>query len=281
MKQKHTTNLLGLFFLATGLTATAATNTVVVSNFIFSPTNITINVGDVVRWTNSSPASHDSTSTNAVFTWSTNMPTSSRVTMLLFTNVGRYPYFCAIHTFAPLNAHPEQTGTVSVVTASLPPSVTLTNPANNAKFRAPANLVLQAATTSAGTVTNVQFFSGANLLGNATVAPFNFPLNNLAAGNYSFTALAQDNGGLTATSAVVNVFALTNALLTAPTRAADGQFHFTVQGIAGQTYAAESSTNLTLWSAFITNVAPANTFNMTDATSTNLLQRFYRARQDF
>lgn len=283
MKKNPLPLILGMLFAAT-LTSPAVTNTVIVGNYFFNPTNLTINTGDYIRWTNSSDRVHDSTSTNAAFTWSLNMPTTSpstRVSLLQFTNLGTYPFFCFNHAPGSLNPHPEQTGRVFVVTANLPPSVSLTNPANNAKFRAPANLLLQASATDDGTVTNVQFFSGGMLLGNDTSAPFSFTLNNAAASNYTFTARAQDNGGLAATSAPITIFILTNALLTSPARLPDGQFRFTVQGIAGQTYAAESSTNLTLWSPFLTNVAPANTFNITDSTSTNVLQRYYRTRQDY
>jgi hypothetical protein len=127
----------------------------------------------------------------------------------------------------------------------------------------------------------VQFFSGTSSLGSVANPPYNFPVNNASAGNYSFKAVAMNNQGGAATSAVVNVFVLTNAVLSAPTRLVNGQFQFTVNGIAGQTYATETSTNLVNWSAIATNVAPANTFSVTDATSPNILLRFYRARQDF
>jgi hypothetical protein len=60
-----------------------------------------------------------------------------------------------------------------------------------------------------------------------------------------------------------------------------GSFQFTLKGIAGQPYAIEASSNLLNWSALITNVAPANVFSVTDATSTNAVRRFYRTRQDF
>src|SRR6185503_15591452 len=121
---------------------------------------------------------------------------------------------------------------------------------------------------------------GGSPVGNDTTPPFSFNMNNLAAGNYSFSAVAADNRGTTTTSAVNNVSVLTNALLSAPTRLPSGQFQFTVLGIAGQTYATEGSANLTNWTSIVTNVAPANTFNVTDFTSTNVLQRYYRARQD-
>lgn len=264
----------------------AATNIVQIGSYFFTPTNVTIAVGDTVLWTNTVAATqiHDSTSTNIAFQWASgDLNNSKRTFSLTFTNAGSFPYLCSTHVFAfmPSQRHPEQTGTVIVASANLPPSVAITNPPNDAKFLAPANILLQAtANDPGGSVTNVQFFSGGGLLGGLGSAPYHFTVSNLAAGNYSFTARAVDNQGAAATSAVVNVFVLTNAILTAPTLLPDGQFRLTVLGIAGQTYATEASTNFQNWSAFATNVAPANTFNVTDATATNVLLRFYRARQD-
>ena len=129
-------------------------------------------------------------------------------------------------------------------------------------------------------VTNVQFFSGATSLGNVTTAPFNFTANNLAAGNYSFTAKAFDNLGATTNSAAVNIFVQTNATITSSALLTGGSFQFTLNSIAGQTDAIETSPNMLNWSALFTNVAPANVFNVTDVTSTNVLRRFYRTRQD-
>jgi chitinase len=173
------------------------------------------------------------------------------------------------------------TGTITVTNAAaVPPSVSITNPLNNAAFAAPANVTLQAsASSTSGSITNVQFFSGANLLGNKVSPPFSFTDSSLAAGNYSFTARAFDNGGLSSTSAPVVIFVETNAVLSAPLRT-NGSFQFTVAGIAGQTYVFQASSNMTSWSPLTTNVAPANSFIFTDPASTNLQNRLYRVRQD-
>ena len=254
----------------------AVTNIVRVGNYFFNPTNITINVGDTITWSNAFVMAHDTK--QATNLWAS-VPFSNGMTFsFTFTNAGSYRYFCNTHVLM----HPEQTGTVSVVTAgNVPPTVLLTNPVNNARFRAPASIVLQAsANDPGGSVTNVQFFTNEVFCGNAPNQPFNFTLNNVAAGNYSLTARAVDNQGALGTSAVVNVSVLTNAILTQPASLPGGQFQLTILGIAGQTYATEASTNLQDWSAFITNVAPANTFNVTDATAPGVLLRYYRARQD-
>jgi hypothetical protein len=258
MKQQLLARLVCGLLLTHTLALTAATNTVVIGI-------------------------HDVTRTNTPFQWaSPDLTSSSRTYLLTFSNAGSYPYFCERHVYAPLpqNRHTEQTGIVTVVSINLSPTVALTNPPNNARFSGPANILLQASASDDGSVTNVQFFSSGALLGNDTAAPYSFTLNNAAAGNYAFTARAQDNLGLASTSAVVNVFVLTNAIITSPTVLPNGQFQLTIQGIAGQTYATEASTNLANWSAILTNVAPANSFNVTDTTSPNVLQRYYRARQD-
>lgn len=254
----------------------AATNVVSIGSFFFNPKILTINVGDTITWSNTASMNHDTTKSGL---WSSGQLTQSQRFSFTFTNTGDFAYICAIHF---TQGHPEQTGLVSVVTApNNPPSVAVTNPVNDAKFRAPATLALQAdASDPGGSVTNVQFFTNEVFCGSAPVAPYNFTLSNVAAGNYRLTARAADNLGALGTSSVVNVSVLTNAFLTAPLRLPNGQFQFTIQGIAGQTYAAESSSNFQTWSAFATNVAPANSFNVTDTTATNILLRFYRARQD-
>ena len=89
--------------------------------------------------------------------------------------------------------------------ANVPPSVTLTNPPNGASYSGATNITLSAsASDSDGSVTNVQYFDGAASLGNATVVPYNLATT-LAVGSHSLTAVATDNLGLSATSAVVNV----------------------------------------------------------------------------
>src|SRR2546430_872826 len=87
------------------------------------------------------------------------------------------------------------------------PSVSLTNPANGAYFLvSPTNILLQAsASDSDGTITNVAFYNGTNLLGNVTASPYNFTWNNVNGSNYVLTAQASDNRGAVSTSSVVNI----------------------------------------------------------------------------
>ena len=89
---------------------------------------------------------------------------------------------------------------------NLAPTVTITNPTNNATFTEPAAISINAdAADNDGTVTRVDFFAGATLLGTATNSPYGFTWGNVSAGNYTLTALVTDNRGGTSTSAPVNI----------------------------------------------------------------------------
>lgn len=89
--------------------------------------------------------------------------------------------------------------------AVVPPTVTLTSPTEGANFTSPATVNLSAnATAGSSAITEVSFFNGANLLGTATSAPYNFTANNLSSGAYSFTAVAKSTDSA-ATSGVVHI----------------------------------------------------------------------------
>jgi YD repeat-containing protein len=87
-----------------------------------------------------------------------------------------------------------------------PPTVNITSPANGAMFTAPANITINAsASDTDGSVTQVQFFQGATLLGTDTTAPYSFTRTGVPAGSYSLTGKATDNGGATTTSSAVGI----------------------------------------------------------------------------
>lgn len=86
------------------------------------------------------------------------------------------------------------------------PSVSITAPANGASFVAPASVTIDAtASDSDGTVSSVAFYQGTTLLGTDTTSPYSFTWTGVAAGTYSLTARATDNGGATGTSTAVSV----------------------------------------------------------------------------
>ena len=107
-------------------------------------------------------------------------------------------------------------GAYEYVSGSAPPSanqspiVSITNPTNGAAFNTPATITLDAtASDSDGTVSKVEFYSGAVLLNTDSTAPYSYTWNNVAAGTYSLTAKATDNQGATATSNATSIIVST------------------------------------------------------------------------
>jgi hypothetical protein len=92
------------------------------------------------------------------------------------------------------------------------PVVSITSPSNNASFNAPASITISASATDAdGTISAVQFFNGATLLGSDATSPYSFVWSSVATGTYSITAKATDNSGAVATSTGVSVKVITVA----------------------------------------------------------------------
>lgn len=89
---------------------------------------------------------------------------------------------------------------------NVPPTVSITSPANNAAFTAPASIAVNVtAADTDGTIAYVTFYNGTTVLNYDSIAPYSYTWSNVAAGNYAITAKATDNGGASTMSAVVNV----------------------------------------------------------------------------
>lgn len=98
-----------------------------------------------------------------------------------------------------------------------PPTASITNPTNGAVFNAPANIVIDAnASDSDGSINRVDFYSGANLIGTDSVAPYSFSWSNVAAGTYVLTAQATDNLGAVTTSTPISITVNAGSTLPAP-----------------------------------------------------------------
>jgi outer membrane protein assembly factor BamB len=105
----------------------------------------------------------------------------------------------------PLFQHDAQhTGRVPGSTAF--PFAVITSPTNGATFTPGQHVPLQArAFGGTGSITNVSFFAGTNLLGSATTAPYSLTWSNVASGLYTLTAVATDQDGVTGTSGPVHI----------------------------------------------------------------------------
>lgn len=93
---------------------------------------------------------------------------------------------------------------LGVIVANSPLAVSITSPADSAVVL--SNFLIDAtATVSPGTVTNVSFYDGANLLGNDTTSPYGYSVNSASLGAHALKAVAQDSTGNSATSSVVSI----------------------------------------------------------------------------
>ena len=87
-----------------------------------------------------------------------------------------------------------------------PPTVSISSPATGAVFNPPATITVTAtAADSDGSITKVEFYSGATLIGTATSAPYSATWANPTPGSYSLTARATDNDGAVTTSSAITL----------------------------------------------------------------------------
>ena len=103
---------------------------------------------------------------------------------------------------------------ITVPPSNNPPSVSITNPENNATFEAPATITVEAnAADSDGNVVSVAFYNGSTLLTTDNTAPYTYTWSAVGEGNYTLTAVATDNKNATTTSTAIQV------VVTTPTNA--------------------------------------------------------------
>ncbi len=246
--------------------ARGANTNINIVNFAFSPNTATINVNDTVTWTwVGSP--HSSTSDTGL--WDSGVFGAGHTFSRAFTSAGSFPFHCSVHPF--------MTGTITVQAANVPPTVAFTNPPNGSVFAAPASVTLIAtASDSDGSVTNVEFLQGASVLANIAIAPYSVSVPNLPAGNYTFSAVASDNGGSKATNALtISVVTPAPINLTAPRFLPPASFQFSYSATIGLRYVVQRSLDLTQWTSLSTNTAASGSVVFTDEGAGGN-QGFYR-----
>ncbi|MFZ0828733.1 MAG: Ig-like domain-containing protein [Verrucomicrobiia bacterium] len=232
----------------------------------FSPAVTSIATGDTVIWTWKSGAfiPHAVLSTNSTPAFGSPTPsTSPHAFTNVFSTAGTFHYFCTVHLAFGM------TGAVVVASASLPPTIAITNPASGTVFAEPASVTIQASVS--GTVTNVQFLVDANELTNEAAAPFSTVAGNLAAGSHTLSAIALDDAGATATNQVaISVVTPVSVLLSAPQPVPPAEFSFSYTANAGLSYIIQRSTNLFSpdWTTLVTNTATSTSIDFTDLNAT-------------
>ena len=87
---------------------------------------------------------------------------------------------------------------------NVPPTVTITSPANNATVSRLLGTTINAnASDSDGTILKVEFYAGSTLLGTDTSAPYSFVWRPTSRGTFTLTVRAYDDHGAVTTSAPV------------------------------------------------------------------------------
>lgn len=233
----------------------------------FTPDPVMISPGDSVLWKDDGTGPYQIISDTGAWT------TFSTPGAIRFTQAGSFSYHDDLADF----------GTVQV-NVNLPPSVTITNPAANIVFTPPATFLFgaDASDPDADGVSDVKFYVGTNLIDDVFSSPYTTTVTNLAAGTYTLTVIAFDNGGASATNSVtIQVCACPSLLTLSSPRIVAGQFQFNVSGlVAGKTNVLLTSTNLLAppknWVSLSSNVAASSTMTFTNAT---LSEGFFRLIQ--
>lgn len=157
---------------------------------------------------------------------------------------------------------------ISVQQSSVPPTVAFVSPVENAVYtRGESPLLSVNATAEAGaSISNVEYYVGATLVGRVTAAPYTVTWQYPVSGAYELSAKATDNRGLSAVSAKRNV-TIGDAPLTAQITAPANNTKVSAPGVVLVTVDA-SSGNSTIRKVelfdngqFLTSVEPANLIN--------------------
>jgi plastocyanin len=259
--------------LAATITVSVGTNLTGTAADVFIPATNNINVNDQVIWSWMGNDHSTTSGTNGVHgddngvssgLWDSGLNNKPHSFTNTFTSAGAFSYYCTMHFNMGMK------GLINVAAANVPPTISITNPPNGATFSAPASFTLAAtASDSDGSVTNVQFFEGTNSLGNDTTIPYSVSVNSLAAADYTFSAVATDNGGLSATNSItIHVVTPVAIVISAPVFSPPSDFHFDYAANTGLSYIVQQSSDLINWTTISTNVAAASSVLFDDSSAT-------------
>jgi len=128
-------SLLFVFVVMLAGSSLATVHDVEIVDFQFSPSSLTVNAGDTVRWTNLDSAPHTSTSNTDI--WDSGTLTNDQSYEYVLATVGDFPYFCGIHpSMTATIMVTEVTGIEDAVDYSIPENFNL-----NQNFPNPFNAI--------------------------------------------------------------------------------------------------------------------------------------------
>jgi hypothetical protein len=232
----------------------------------FTPVSVVISPGETVTWRNM----------DDFFDVTINVAGASSFTLDQFEEQNVvFPFTGTFGVTSDQNDH----GSVIV---NLPPSVTITNPLNDATFFAPASFSVQVSSSDADGITQVEFYLdsilGTEYLGVDYEAPYSVTVANLPPGDYTLTAYAYDPYRRSSDSIAITVVENSAAIQLGNPRLAGGKFLFDVNGLTGgKTNVLQSSTNFVAWTSIVTNVAAGASATFTNSYSASAC--FYRVME--
>ena len=158
-----------------------------VSMFSLFPDPVTIATGEAVFWTDA-----DGGGPYGIYFFN-GWYTQTDSYGLIFYQQGSYNYYDDNGNMGTVN-----------VTLNVPPSVTITSPADHAVFSPPANFsfAVQASDNDVDGLLDVEFYIGTNLVDDVFSPPYSTSVTGLAAASYTLTAIAYDYAGATATNSI-------------------------------------------------------------------------------
>ena len=195
---------------------------------------------------------------------------------LTFPFAGTYNYFDDLG----------DSGTVNVGNAppNSPPSVTITNPTNNAVFTAPASFTfaVDASDPDPNDVAGVDFSVAGQLVDFVSFPPYDTPITNLSAGTYELQAIVYDYSNATATNTISITVVNPGPITLTATALGIGNFRFMATSglVPGKLTVLQESTNLqsaAAWNSLSTNAAAASTKSFTNTITTG--SHFFRVIQ--
>jgi amicyanin len=113
--------------------AQAASQSVTMMNYAYSPSTLMITVGDTVTWTNHDQAPHDVVTTSAPVAIKSPLLNNGQSFTYTFTTAGTYSYYCSVH--------PDMTAKVIVQPAAAAPAPVVTQPKTSAQPKATTSRV--------------------------------------------------------------------------------------------------------------------------------------------
>ena len=188
--------------------------------------------------------------------------------------------------------------TLTVLPPNQPPTIQWISPADRTVLNSPVPVSLSVASSdSDGSVVEVSFYDGTQLLGTVAHEPYTLAWNSPTPGTHSLSAVATDDrGGVASDLITVTVAAiLTNEVpltihsvqfvaIQAPpvTKSAldpaYSQFQFQLAGPVGRIVVVEASMDFSNWAPISTNTLVNGAAVSADAESRNFNIRFYRVR---